>query len=116
MLSRPPAEDKGENDNTDLTLLPPSIFINNTYLLNSDWVELEQQIMVRQQKHAHLMEEWKKSHKAKHEGTLWMLQDRIIVPPDESLKRFILQRYHDTPTIGHPGRDRTIEVVERIFW
>ena len=42
MLSHPLAEDKGENDNTDLTLLPPSIFINNMYLLNSDWTELEQ--------------------------------------------------------------------------
>jgi hypothetical protein len=35
MLSCPPTEDKGENDNTNLTLLPLSVFINNMYLGNS---------------------------------------------------------------------------------
>jgi hypothetical protein len=116
MLSRPPAEDKGENDNTDLTLLPPSIFINNTYLLDSDWPELEQRIATEQQKCTHLMKDWERSQKAKIKGNLWTIQDRIIVPPDEPLKQSILQRYHDAPTKGHPGRDRTIEAVERIFW
>jgi hypothetical protein len=91
MLSRPPAEDKGENDNTDLTLLPPSIFINNTYLLNSGWTELKQQITIKQWEHIHLMKEWRKSHGAKCEDTLWTVQNRIIVPPDEPLKQSILQ-------------------------
>src|SRR3984957_1513239 len=55
MLSRPPAEDKGENDNTDLTLLPPSIFANNVHLLESDWPILEQRIADEQGRHASLM-------------------------------------------------------------
>ena len=86
MLSRPPAEDKGENNNTDLTLLPPSIFINNTYLLNSDWTELKQQIAVKQREHSQLMREWRKGHGAKCEDALWTMQNHIIVPPDEPLK------------------------------
>ena len=45
-----------------------------------------------------------------------MVQGRIIIPPDKELKRAILHRYHDAPTAGHPGQDRTLDVVKRIFW
>jgi hypothetical protein len=81
MLSRPPVADKGENDNSDLTLLPPSIFVNNAYLIDSDWTELEQQILVGQQEHAQLMKEWKENHGAKREDSLWMMQNRICYEP-----------------------------------
>ena len=39
-----------------------------------------------------------------------------IIPPDNSLKQLILRHYHDAPTAGHPGRDRTEERVTKTFW
>ena len=39
-----------------------------------------------------------------------------MVPPNDELKRVILHRYHDAPTAGHPGRDRTLNAIKRLFW
>ena len=41
---------------------------------------------------------------------------RIVVPNDPELKRDLIFEHHDTLLSGHPGRDRTIESIERKFW
>ena len=41
-------------------------------------------------------------------------QKRIIVP--SSLKARILKSFHDTPTSGHQGVDRTLEKLKRYYW
>ena len=41
---------------------------------------------------------------------------RIVVPNDPDLKRQIIERSHADPLAGHPGRARTIELIERNFW
>ena len=114
MLSRPPSEDKGEKDNADLTLLPPQIFVRTT---DSPWDQLLQDIIETQHRHRPLMEDWKRSKEvAQDDQEMYTRDGKIVVPPDESLKRRILRRNHDTPTRGHPGRDRTIDLLERHFW
>ena len=63
------------------------------------------------------MEDWKRSREVvQNEEGLYTRDGKIVVPPDEVLKRQILRRNHDTPTRGHPGRDRTIDLLERHFW
>ena len=114
MLSRPPSADKGENDNLDLTLLPPQIFVRTA---DAPWERLLQELKEAQDRHRPLMEDWKRSREVtKDEGDLYTRDGKIVVPPDEALKRQILRRNHDTPTRGHPGRDRTIDLLERHFW
>ena len=44
MLSRPPNADKGEEDNQDLTLLPPRLFIRSTMEPAIEWEALMQAI------------------------------------------------------------------------
>jgi hypothetical protein len=44
------------------------------------------------------------------------MDNRLAIPPEDSLKRLLLRRYHDAPTAGHPGRDRTINHLEKTFW
>src|ERR1700761_3038769 len=116
MLSRPPVQDRGETDNSNLTLLPPSLFLNATYTIEDPWSELRQKLIDLQCKHQNLMKRWERSEKASFQDGIWMVQDRIVVPPDDELKRTILHRYHDAPTAGHPGRDRTLNAVKRLFW
>jgi len=41
-------------------------------------------------------------------------QNRIIVPA--SLKARLLKSFHDTPTSGHQGVDRTLEKLRRYYW
>ena len=114
MLSRPPSEDKGEKDNADLTLLPPQMFIGAT---DSPWDHLLQDITEAQDRHHPLMKDWEQSRGVVRDDQGTYVKDgKIVIPPDESLKRRILRRNHDTPTRGHPGRDRTTDLLERHFW
>lgn len=39
----------------------------------------------------------------------------VVVPNDSDLKREIIMRAHADPLSGHPGRDRTLELVRRTF-
>lgn len=41
---------------------------------------------------------------------------RIVVPACATLRTRIIREHHDTPLAGHPGRDRTLELVTRTFW
>ena len=40
----------------------------------------------------------------------------IYVPNDTQLRRDIVARYHDALTAGHPGENKTIELVSRNYW
>jgi hypothetical protein len=106
MLSRPPTSDKGENDNWDLTLLPPHLFIRTIDEQLDSWTELLGMIKASQWKWKEVMNRWKKdlSLELKEDGIYYM-DDRLTIPPEDSLKRLLLRRYHDAPTAGHPGRD-----------
>ena len=42
-------------------------------------------------------------------------KDRIWIPPEESVKAEILQRFHDDPLSGHFGVNRTEELIQRQF-
>ena len=117
MLSRPPTDDKGEKDNWDLTLLPPHLFICMIHEQLDSWEDLTRIIAKSQQEHHHSLESWKEKHNiVEGPDGLHYKTDRIVIPPDSSLKRLILRHYHDAPTAGYPGRDRTEEKIIRTFW
>ena len=118
MLSRPPTEDKGEQDkgeqdNNDLTLLPKEMFIHQTDL-GSDLEphNLEQEIANTQRTHGRKMKQWEDAHHLDFHPTgdhqpQWFKDHQIAAPPEIELRRKIMQHYHDTPTAGHSGRDKT---------
>jgi hypothetical protein len=62
--------------------------------------------------------DWIKHHKAvmnylHNDGNLkhWRIQERIAIPPDDTLKKEVLHRFHDLETRGHQGRDPTIAAI-----
>ena len=59
MLSRPPGVDKGEDDNTDVMLLPEPIFVRLADKPNPEWTSIEKQVQQEQQKQPQLMREWR---------------------------------------------------------
>jgi len=50
------------------------------------------------------------------EQSNWQKEGRLVIPPDDTLKREILQLLHDAPTAGHPGRDETFAQVSDSYW
>ena len=49
------------------------------------------------------------------EGCVY-LSGLLLVPDDESVQRIIIERCHDHPAVGHPGRAKTFEIVTRDYW
>lgn len=50
------------------------------------------------------------------EGRLWMKGTVVAVPRIRTLLNRIIHDHHATPWAGHPGRDRTLELVARTYW
>ena len=43
-------------------------------------------------------------------------EQRLVIPPNNSLKRRLMQVWHDGPTAGHPGRDETVRRINREYY
>jgi len=47
---------------------------------------------------------------------LWYYGSQILVPDEPQLQERCVALHHDGPYAGHPGRDKTLELVQRQFW
>src|SRR5712672_1590684 len=68
-LSRPFVEDKGENDNEDVTVLPPKLFVKDNptirvFDIDSIFGELDEAVADSQDQHLPLMREWQEKFDA----------------------------------------------------
>lgn len=51
-----------------------------------------------------------------HDG-LWYYEGyRLYVPPDKKLQKAIMIEFHDSPTAGHFGRNRTLDAIKRVLY
>ena len=109
MLSRPPTDNKGEQDNNDLILLPEEMFIRlqTDVMPEQEYYDLEQEVARAQQCQNKEMEGWRNVHHLdlSQDGCAqdpqWFRGHQIVVPSEEDLRRRIMDYYHDTPTAGH---------------
>jgi hypothetical protein len=46
---------------------------------------------------------------------LLFFQDKVLAPDNNKLKRKILNLYHYSPLVGHPGQQRTLELVSQYY-
>ena len=79
-------------------------------------IPLRSKILEGQEAHHMTLEEWRPLHSILKEQNEWLKAGRLVIPPDERLKREVLQTLHDAPTAGHPGRDETFAQVSRAYW
>ncbi|QRW18196.1 Retrotransposable element Tf2 protein [Rhizoctonia solani] len=49
------------------------------------------------------------------EDLLWY-RGKLVVPDSEILKEQLLKEFHDSPLAGHPGQQRTLELLSRNYW
>jgi RNase H-like domain found in reverse transcriptase/Reverse transcriptase (RNA-dependent DNA polymerase)/Integrase zinc binding domain/Chromo (CHRromatin Organisation MOdifier) domain/Integrase core domain/Retroviral aspartyl protease len=116
-LSRRADHDKGNDDNREITMLKPEHFVNSVIIEST----LLDEIRRKQQVDPHIgrILKIKESEKDKvkewlFHDDLWMYDNRIYAP--EGLRYRIVQERHDTPGAGHPGKNRTFEIIAREFW
>ena len=121
VLSRRPDYDHGTNDNTNITVLPPHLFVNTTTLSCSfaraaTLSSIDDRVRSHQLQQPDLLKKWATTYPLKQIGELYWYGDRLVVVEDTSLKRGVISLYHDSPTAGHPGISNTTWAITRDFW
>jgi hypothetical protein len=104
-LSRRPDYDQGVEDNANVTVLPECLFARTT-------VTVEPQ---HRQNEEHL-KAWIDPHQLKQLNGVWYKEGRVVVTEELAGKCKIIQAHHNPPVHGHPGINRTIQIVERNYW
>ena len=107
----------GKEDNKDIVLLDPKLFIGAMKLmtLNEDvlsriWAKEEFLEESVEKGLATRSSEWERS------DNLIYREGHIYVPKDQVLWGDIIQLHHDTPIAGHPSQYKTYELITRNYW
>src|SRR5712671_4596715 len=77
---------------------------------------LRSKVHETQERHHTTLEEWSTLHSIQEKQGNWLKEGHLVIPPNEQLKREILQVLHDAPTAGHPGQDKTLTQVSHVYW
>ena len=113
MLSRPPGVDQGKQDNTDIVLLPPRMFIATTTTQDD---MLKSKVKEAQQKQKGEMELWCDTQGVRKLPEGYAKEWRLAVPSGLVLRQELMAQFHNTPTVGYPGRDNTLALVSQHYW
>jgi len=126
-LSRPFTDDKGEQDNEDVVVLPPKLFVNSAiqvFDIDSIFGDLDQTVASTQERYPLCMKAWQKDHEITDVSTLrppygeipgWRKEGKLVVPPNLSLKRKIMYHVHDAPR-KHPNQASTLRQTSWYYW
>jgi len=73
---------------------------------------LEQHIVQMQNSYHEILEDTTKYQSLEcipdSKGFIWRNQEgKLVIPPDDNIRREIINIWHDIPSAGHPGRDKT---------
>ena len=130
LLRRVDHKEGVEHDNENVTLLKPEYFKVCTLHQGHLIIEGKENILLSKIRKSRdfdksvvkAVEELKKSP-TKHlrseewseEQGLILYQGKVYVPKDHKLRIEIVKLHHDTPTAGHPGQWKTLELVTRNY-
>src|SRR5712672_3412896 len=141
-LSRHPHNNKGILDNTQIVVFPPDRFVDTNYEIadhhkgkvpfphestlrvadmDREFDDWDSDIAWTQRQYWKLLEEWQPKYLISpptpggHDRS-WTKEGKLVVPPNQNLKRKLMNYVHDGYTAGHPGRDETIRKAKRFFW
>jgi RNase H-like domain found in reverse transcriptase/Reverse transcriptase (RNA-dependent DNA polymerase)/Integrase zinc binding domain/Chromo (CHRromatin Organisation MOdifier) domain len=120
-LSRPTGADEGKEDNQQMTMIPEAAFIR---IMGPDSDgSIEHTITIVQNHNRSLMEEWTGIYPIERIDNpgepFWrdIKSRRLVIPPDQGLKRELMNIWHEGAVNGHPGRDETIRRINKeYFW
>ncbi|KAJ8455645.1 hypothetical protein ONZ51_g12371 [Trametes cubensis] len=111
----------GENDNKDVVLLGPELFAKAVN------IELKEHIRDSKLRDNSVVEyitlkgkatkrpEFGKPEDWSDDDGILLYKNRVYVPPDNQLYRDIVKMHHDAPIMGHPGVQKTYDLVKREY-
>ena len=108
MLSRRPDYDQGEKDSQNVVVLLEQLFIRRgmiSYIPNEP-----------PQQDEGIVRQWAGTHDLKKKNREWWKGQCKVITGGEEERRKIIQAYHDLPGYGHPGINRTKDLVSKYYW
>ena len=119
---RPDLLPTGDSDNTNVTLLPPSLFVNLIDTALSHHIESASAgdplvLQALQSMHVDIplpFCSWLADWQVK--AGILTYKGRVYVPADDSLHRAILECCHDHASASHPSFLKTCQLVAAEFW
>ena len=111
--SRPPGADHRKDNNTNVVLLPLSMFIATTNIKDNP---LKQRVKDAQQKQMTEMELWCDTQGVRKLPEGYAKDWRLAVPSGMVLRCELLVQFHNLPTAGHPGSHNTITLIAQHYW
>jgi transposase InsO family protein len=105
-----------EKDNTGILVIPPDRIRNVTEVriaTDADIIIDTIKDILYDLKEPDLIPLWKQSVLKDH--IFYDENGKIYVPEDQALRLDILKLHHNTPIAGHPGREKTLELVQRSY-
>jgi hypothetical protein len=104
-LSRRPDYDQGTEDNTNVTVLPEHLFARTTVTIIPQHRQDEERL-----------KPWIDPHQLKCLDGIWYKEGRVVVTEELQGKCKIIRAHHDPPIHGHPGINRTTQIIKRNYW
>jgi len=120
-LSQPSGADEGKDDNQQITMILEAAFIRLAGP-DSDGSIAHTITIIQNHNHA-LMKEWEGTYPIKRidnpDEPFWrdIKGQCLVIPPDQGLKRELMNIWHEGSINGHPGWDETIQRINKeYFW
>ncbi len=110
-LSRHPDFAMGNNDNDDVTVLPPHQFANELRAQT-----LLERVLSGQFLQRAALEIAQSKHNLTHSPLRWTKMGRFIVVDDNNLRKGVISLFHNSPTAGHPGIAKTSQAISMDYW
>ncbi len=121
-LSRRPDYNTGENDNTNVVVLPEWVFVR---AMNTEKAPPMRQVISQEemepqdpiyQQNENLLKPWIDAHKLKKVGGTWYKDGRRMVTGGSSHHHLLIQAHHNSPVHGHPGINKTNQLTSQRYW
>ena len=110
-LSRRPDHCKGEEDNNQVTALPEKLFLRAM-----EFMAVERQIQLDQIQKQEVIKQWQEKYDLQEKDGGWWKGTAAVITRPEEMAPELLQRYHDSPTAGHPGITKTVRQLIKDYW
>jgi len=123
---RPDMVPDEDHDNEDIVLLPDNLFVNlidvdlqrkiaNTNDLDSDVLGIMKTLLDKGPTALrHDLSDWKTE--IFEEKPMLFYKGKNYIPNSQSLRKEIVERFHDHPTAGHPGELETLNATKQHYW
>ena len=95
----------GTRDNENIVVLPESVFVRAVTITSPEEGQDEE-----------TLRPWIDPHKLKCVNNVWYKEGRCVITSIVEDKRNIIKSCHDLPVYGHPGINKTTQLVERNYW